>query len=56
LQGTHGAIHVTDDDRIELSNLSRQFLFRHKDVHSAKATCASKAAIVRCVCCTLFWL
>jgi len=40
-----GSIHMTDDDRIELSNLSRQFLFRRKHVGSAKSKSAAGAAI-----------
>mmetsp|Transcript_6335 Transcript_6335/g.17708 ORF Transcript_6335/g.17708 Transcript_6335/m.17708 type:complete len:697 (+) Transcript_6335:1459-3549(+) len=39
-----GKLVVTDDDVIEKSNLSRQFLFRDKDIGSAKSTCASAAA------------
>jgi len=31
---------VTDHDRIEKSNLSRQFLFRNKDIFKLKAECA----------------
>jgi len=34
--GESGAVHVTDMDRIEKSNLSRQFLFRPDDIGSAK--------------------
>ena len=42
---SHGAaVHVTDMDTIEKSNLNRQFLFRPRDVGSAKSTCAAKAA------------
>lgn len=42
--GLHGNIHITDDDRIELSNLSRQFLFRRKHVGQAKSISAAGAA------------
>lgn len=31
-----GSVHMTDDDRIELSNLSRQFLFRRRHVGHSK--------------------
>lgn len=41
-----GSIHVTDDDRIELSNLSRQFLFRRKHVGHAKSKSAAEAALI----------
>lgn len=40
-----GSIHMTDDDRIELSNLSRQFLFRRKHVGHAKSKSAAEAAL-----------
>ncbi|CAM9454499.1 unnamed protein product, partial [Phaeothamnion confervicola] len=40
-----GTVHITDMDNIEKSNLSRQFLFREKDIGQAKSkTAAAKAA------------
>ena len=42
--GPNGHVHVTDMDRIEKSNLSRQFLFRNSDINEFKSTTAAKAA------------
>ncbi len=39
-----GLVHLTDMDNIERSNLSRQFLFREKDVKKSKALVAARAA------------
>ena len=39
-------LSVTDDDIIEKSNLSRQFLFRNHDVGTSKSLAAVKAASV----------
>ncbi|KAG1679642.1 hypothetical protein FOA52_006159 [Chlamydomonas sp. UWO 241] len=38
-----GCVTVTDDDVIEKSNLSRQFLFRDWNIGQAKSTCAADA-------------
>ncbi|VVA16522.1 PREDICTED: ubiquitin-activating enzyme [Prunus dulcis] len=40
----HGKLTVTDDDVIEKSNLSRQFLFRDWNIGQAKSTVAASAA------------
>jgi len=40
-----GEVTLTDDDVIEKSNLSRQFLFRDWDLKQAKSTAAARAAI-----------
>lgn len=42
--GSKGAINITDDDVIELSNLSRQFLFRRKHVSKLKSESAAGVA------------
>jgi len=41
--GTKGKVTCTDDDTIELSNLSRQFLFRREHVNKEKSVSASEA-------------
>mmetsp|Transcript_15632 Transcript_15632/g.38520 ORF Transcript_15632/g.38520 Transcript_15632/m.38520 type:complete len:1034 (+) Transcript_15632:146-3247(+) len=41
--GPNGHVHVTDMDRIEKSNLSRQFLFRNTDIDHFKSTTAANA-------------
>ncbi|KAI9118197.1 hypothetical protein K1719_010529 [Acacia pycnantha] len=43
--GNPGKLTVTDDDVIEKSNLSRQFLFRDWNIGQAKSTVASSAAV-----------
>ncbi|XP_076942196.1 ubiquitin-activating enzyme E1 1-like isoform X2 [Bidens hawaiensis] len=42
--GPQGKLTVTDDDVIEKSNLSRQFLFRDWNIGQAKSTVAASAA------------
>jgi ubiquitin-activating enzyme E1 len=42
--GGGGLITVTDNDRIEVSNLSRQFLFREENVGQPKSVAATNAA------------
>jgi len=41
--GSKGVVHITDMDKIERSNLNRQFLFRPSDVGSSKSTAAARA-------------
>lgn len=43
--GVKGKVSITDDDHIELSNLSRQFLFRRTHVGKAKSICSGAAAV-----------
>ncbi|KAF4665794.1 hypothetical protein FOL47_004423 [Perkinsus chesapeaki] len=42
--GPEGKVTVTDNDRIEISNLNRQFLFRKQHVGKQKSITAAKAA------------
>jgi ubiquitin-activating enzyme E1 len=42
--GANGRLTVTDMDRIEISNLSRQFLFRQRNVGAPKSVTAAAAA------------
>ena len=44
--GPDGHVYVTDMDRIEKSNLSRQFLFRNTDIDKFKSSTAAAAAKV----------
>mmetsp|Transcript_11014 Transcript_11014/g.33776 ORF Transcript_11014/g.33776 Transcript_11014/m.33776 type:complete len:1045 (+) Transcript_11014:298-3432(+) len=41
--GTDGIIYLTDMDQIEKSNLSRQFLFRDRDIKKPKSIAAAEA-------------
>ena len=41
--GDQGKLTITDDDVIEKSNLSRQFLFRDWNIGQAKSTVAASA-------------
>ena len=43
--GADGRIVVTDDDVIEKSNLSRQFLFRNHNVGQSTSQAASRAVL-----------
>lgn len=42
--GDDGHVHITDMDRIEKSNLSRQFLFRNNHINQFKSTTAADSA------------
>lgn len=44
--GPRGLITVTDMDKIEASNLSRQMLFRGEDVNKFKSACSGEAVAV----------
>jgi ubiquitin-activating enzyme E1 len=41
--GEHGLLTITDNDHIEKSNLSRQFLFRSHHIKKSKSECASES-------------
>ncbi|KAL7722111.1 ubiquitin-activating enzyme E1 [Entamoeba marina] len=41
----NGVIHVTDNDTIEKSNLSRQFLFRNKHINQPKSSVARESVV-----------
>ncbi|CEJ79950.1 hypothetical protein VHEMI00161 [[Torrubiella] hemipterigena] len=41
-----GDIHIVDLDTIDLSNLNRQFLFRHEHIKKSKALVAKEAALI----------
>ncbi|TYG58817.1 hypothetical protein ES288_D08G252700v1 [Gossypium darwinii] len=43
--GSQGKLTITDDDVIEKSNLSRQFLFQDWNIGQAKSTVAASAAV-----------
>ena len=44
--GSNGSVHITDMDRIERSNLSRQFLFREEHIGMPKSATAARAVKV----------
>jgi ubiquitin-activating enzyme E1 len=43
--GKNGCVHITDADTIELSNLSRQFLFRSQHINRFKSVCAAEVVV-----------
>ena len=55
-KGAGGKILVTDMDRIEKSNLSRQLLFRSSDIGHAKSTLAKDEAFVEAFAASPKWL
>ena len=55
--GGKGITYVTDMDRIEKSNLSRQFLFRNTDINHPKSTTAARAGqfcVYVVLCCVVY--
>ena len=44
--GNNGSIYITDPDIIEVSNLTRQFLFREKHLRLPKSSTAAAAAVI----------
>ena len=44
-EGDEGKIYITDPDVIEVSNLTRQFLFREKHLRLPKSSTAAAAAV-----------
>lgn len=45
-----GEIHIVDLDTIDLSNLNRQFLFRHEHIKKSKALVCLSASAALSVC------